>query len=180
VRPALFLALLLVVPARADLQPVTGANYKQAQKYSSTYLRQFVYDTIVVPNWIGKTDSFWYSYRTSKGTHYYRVNARLATREPLFDRVKLCTLLSELLQRPLDPAPLPLTRTTTNDEGTKLKLGVEKHQYEYDLSAEKLPRLGKAPPAPAPFGRGGRRGEFQRRDLDEQQLQQLREQQQQI
>jgi dipeptidyl aminopeptidase/acylaminoacyl peptidase len=176
IRPALLLAVFVCLPARGDLQPVTGANFKQAQKYSPAYLRQFVYDTSVVPNWIGKTDSFWYSYRTSKGTQYYRVNARSAIKEPLFDRVKLCTLLSEMLHKPLDPTQLPLSRTTINDEGTKLKFVVEDFQYEYELPTEKLTRLGKAPPAPPPLGFGPNRG----RQLDEQQLQQLRERQQEI
>src|SRR5581483_2131877 len=73
-----------VSAAHAEPERATQANYKQAFKYSSDYLRQFVYDYAVTPNWIGKTDSFWYSYRTSKGTNYYRVNPRHATKEPLF------------------------------------------------------------------------------------------------
>src|SRR5205085_2761551 len=92
---AVLLALLCLAEAPAQSDRVVGANYKQALKYSPTYLRQFTYDTAVNPNWIGKSDSFWYAYRTSKGTHYYRVNPRLATREPLFDPVKLGTLLSD-------------------------------------------------------------------------------------
>ena len=46
-------------PAEAQI-PVQGANFKQAYKYSSEFLRQFVYTGSVTPNWIGKTDSFWY------------------------------------------------------------------------------------------------------------------------
>jgi dipeptidyl aminopeptidase/acylaminoacyl peptidase len=116
-----------------------------------------------VPNWIGKSDSFWYAYRTSKGTQYYRVNPRQGTREPLFDRVKLGTLLSEAIQKPLDAATLPLTRMSSNDEGTKIKFVVEDFQYEYDLQAEKLAKLGKAPPVPAFQGIPG---QFRRRQLD--------------
>src|SRR5947209_4883580 len=78
---ALFVCLS---PAWAEPERVTGANYKQAFKYSPEYLRQFVYDSAVVPNWIGKTDSFWYSYRTSKGTQYWRVDPRQGTKTPLF------------------------------------------------------------------------------------------------
>src|SRR6516165_5031734 len=80
-----------VSAARAEPERVTQANYKLAFKYSSEYLKQFVYDTAVNPNWIGKTDSFWYSYRTSQGTNYYRVHPRQGTKEPLFDHVKLGT-----------------------------------------------------------------------------------------
>jgi dipeptidyl aminopeptidase/acylaminoacyl peptidase len=156
---AVLAALILfgVSSAHAEPERVTQANYKQAFKYSSAYLKQFVYDTSVNPNWIGKTDSFWYSYRTSKGTNYYRVNPKLAAKAPLFDRVRLGMLLSEMIQKPLDATSLPLTRVEINDEGTKIKFVVADLQYEYELQAEKLTKLGKAPPAPAP-GPGGRRG----------------------
>jgi dipeptidyl aminopeptidase/acylaminoacyl peptidase len=151
-----------VAHGRAEQDRVTRANYKQASKYSTAYLKQFLYDTAVTPNWIGKSDCFWYSYRTSSGTTYYRVNPRNATKEPLFDRVKLGTLLSETTQKPLDPAMLPLSRVTINDEGTKIKFVVEDFQYEYDLQTEKLTKLGKAPPAPPPLPAPG--GQDRRRD----------------
>lgn len=157
------LVLFAASPARGEPERVTHANYKQAFKYSADYLKQFVYDTAVTPHWIGKTDSFFYSYRTSQGTNYYRVNPRHASKEPLFDRVKLGTLLAEMIQKPLDPPNLPLTRVEINDEGTKIKFVVEEFEYEYELLSEKLAKLGKAPPAPPPGpggpggGRGGRR-----------------------
>ncbi len=177
-RPALLLGLLAVLlfpclaQAQAGPERVVSANYKQAFKYSDAYLRQFTYDTAVSPNWIGKTDSFWYAYRTSRGTSYYRVNPTLAIKEPLFNHVKLATLLSEMVQKPLDAVQLSLTRMTINDEGTRIKFVVEEMQYEYDLGSEKLTRLGKAPTGPRGFpGPGGGRGDFRRR------FEQLQEQQ---
>jgi dipeptidyl aminopeptidase/acylaminoacyl peptidase len=123
-------------------------DYQQAAQYSSEYLRQFMYDTAVTPRWIGKTDQFWYSYRTSRGTSYYRVDPKLGTKVPLFDRVRLASQLMELVHKPLEPVLLTLNRPNVNDEGTKLKFVVDDFQYEYDLVAEKLVKLGKAPPLP--------------------------------
>jgi dipeptidyl-peptidase-4 len=140
-------------PARSqspvEPQPVKGADWKQAYKYSPEFLRQFVYSTSVSPNWIGKTDSFWYQFNTSKGKQWYRVNPQHAFKEPLFDRVKLGAQLSEQVRKPLDPAQLPLTRVALNDEATKLKFVTENLQFEYDLRSEKLDKLGKAPALPA-------------------------------
>ncbi len=169
--------------AESQSQRVEQPNYEQALKYSNEYLRQFVYDSAVTPHWIGKTDVFWYSFRTSAGTHWYRVNPRLAIKEPLFDCVKLGSQLAEMVQKPLDCAQLPLQRESLNDEGTKLKFVVDDYQYEYDLVAEKLTKLGKAPAAPGGFGagRGGAgRGNFQQiQDQVRQQIQQLQNQNQQ-
>ena len=54
---ALSSLLLLFVPAApAEQERAARANYKQAFKYSAEYLKQFVYDTAVFPNWVGKTE----------------------------------------------------------------------------------------------------------------------------
>ena len=175
-------ALLVIVlaggPALAQLEPVHGANYPLAAKFSNSSLRQFVYDTAVTPYWIGKTDSFWYSFRTSAGTNYYRVNPKANSREPLFDQAKLAASLSELVQKPLESMQLPITRGSMNDEGTKFKFVAEEFQYEYDLPSEKLTKLGKAPPQTGGFGPGGQRGEGGRRGGQRQQQQQQQVQQQ--
>jgi dipeptidyl aminopeptidase/acylaminoacyl peptidase len=169
---AAVMALLYPSAVPAESERAAGANYRQALNYSAAHLGQFTYDTSVVPNWIGQTDSFWYHYKTSQGTSYYRVNARLATKEPLFDHVKLCTLLSEATQKPLEAAQLPLTRVSLNSEGTTLRFVTDEMQYEYDLKAEKLSKLGKASPAPA-FGPGaGGRGGFRRGGGQQQEQQQ--------
>jgi dienelactone hydrolase len=166
---ALSALLVLLGPSlmRAEPQKAAKANYKQAFKYSPSYLRQFVYSTTVFPNWIGKTDSFWYEFRTSKGTRYYRVNPKEARKEPLFDRTKLATQLSEVTRKAQDPNQLPLTRMSINDEGTKLKFVTEDFQYEYDLKAENLTKLGKAPAGGFNFAGGGDRAEMIRRFLEE-------------
>jgi dipeptidyl-peptidase-4 len=141
-----------------------GANFKQAHHYSNEYLRQFVYSTAVEPNWIGKTDAFWYEYRTSAGKQWYRAQPRDRTKEPLFDRVKLAALVSEEIRKPLDPLQLPLTRGALSDDGLKFKFVAEDYQFEYTLATEKLAKLGKAPRLPAGPG-----------NLSPEQLERLRE-----
>jgi dipeptidyl aminopeptidase/acylaminoacyl peptidase len=160
-------------------QPVKGANFKQAYKYSNEFLRQFVYSTAVTPNWIGKTDSFWYQYTTSKGRQWYRVNPRDAVKEPLFDRVKLGAQLSEQVRKPLDPLQLPLSTVSLDD--TKLKFVTEGYRFEYDLRAEKLTKLGKAPTAPGlPGGMSPEQLEKLRQLLGDEKFKEFLEQQQKL
>jgi hypothetical protein len=169
---AVLLAATLSLQA-ADSQPdrITHANYKQAFHFNGDFIGKFVYSTSVLPQWIGKTDAFWYSYRTSHGTNYWRVDPKSATKTPLFDHAKLATQLAELTHKPIDPIQLPLTRVSLNEEGTKLKFVVDELQYEWDLSVEKLTKLGKAPPAPRVPGVAGALG-FRRIDDQQQQQQQ--------
>jgi dipeptidyl-peptidase-4 len=99
------LAFGLVVHAQqpAPATPVKGANYKQANKFSDAFLRQFTYSTSVEPHWIGKSDAFWYEYHTSQGKQWFKVQPNQAKKEPLFDRVKLAGQLSVEVRKPLDP-----------------------------------------------------------------------------
>ena len=120
--PAAILPLALLAAGAAPADRPDNApspNYQAADRFAPAALRPFLYDTAVNPHFIGKTDGFWYAYRTSDGTNYYRVNPRLGTREPLFDRDKLANLLSATVQKPLEPALLPITRLVLNEEGTK-------------------------------------------------------------
>jgi dipeptidyl-peptidase 4 len=144
------LAFGLVVQAQspAPVTPVKGANYKQANKFSDAFLRQFTYSTSVEPHWIGKTDAFWYEYRTSQGKQWYKVQPAQAKKEPLFDRVKLAGQLSVEVRKPLDPLQIPLTRGSLSDDGAKFKFVTDGWQFEYDLAAEKLAKLGKATAPP--------------------------------
>jgi dipeptidyl aminopeptidase/acylaminoacyl peptidase len=160
------LALLLFVSAlataRAEIQSPPRVNYKQARKFSAANLRPLTYDTAVLPNWIGNTDTFWYSFRTSKGTNYWRVDAAAGTRSELFDKEKLASQLAELSRKPIDSLSLPITRTQVNSEGKKLTFVHGELLYEYDLKGEKLVSKGKAPPAPR-IPEGGRGTGFGRR-----------------
>jgi dipeptidyl aminopeptidase/acylaminoacyl peptidase len=140
--------LAFVRPAAAETERAGKANYKQAFKFSPANLRELVFDTAVRPNWLGKSDVFWYSFRTSQGANYYLVDPKAATKKPLFDRDKLATQLAETARKPVDAATLALTRVAVDDDGAKLKFVHGDFLYEYDLKAEKLTRVGKAPPAP--------------------------------
>src|SRR4051794_4004710 len=78
------LALLLFIPALAladNERPTPKANYRQASKFSAANVTARSYSTGVVPSWIGKSDEFWYEYRTSKGATFWRVDAAKKTKK---------------------------------------------------------------------------------------------------
>lgn len=172
--PGWVLVILMWLTLSAPAGTVTEPNYKAAAHFNSQFIKQFTYDLSVNPHWIGKTDRFWYAFKTSQGITYYLVDPVAATRVPLFDHIKMASQLSELAQKPLEPNGLTLTRMTNSDTGTKLTFVLEDSLYEYDLGGEKLTKLGKAPAEAAGAGRGGRggRGELQQQQQDDQRQQQ--------
>lgn len=169
IRWALLLSLLLCCVALAEGPiPITGANWPLAAKFNKESVRLAAVEAQVFPQWIGKSDQFWYALRTTEGTKYYRVDPSKRTKAPLFDATKLASQLSELTAVPTDTRTLAITRSQINDEGTKLKFVVGEFQYEFDLLTEKLVKLGKAPPV-SRFGppRGGEEKERERQKKDE-------------
>jgi dipeptidyl-peptidase-4 len=155
------LSLLVLVaalaPAQSGGKQAPKANYKLASKYSLANLTPMMYSTSVVPTFIGKTDNFWYSFRTSKGTNYWRVEPAKKSKAPLFDHEKLAGQLAELSRKPVEATALSLARTQVSSDGLKFSFAFSEMLYEYDLKDEKLISKGKAPAGP-PAGPGGRFG----------------------
>ena len=100
------------------------------------------------PQWIGKTDSFWYASRAPTGTRYWKVDPTKKEKLPLFDHVVLAAALSEAAKKPLDGDTLRIDRAVVSADGKKLTFVFSGNQYEYDLVAAKLKPKGKAPTNP--------------------------------
>jgi hypothetical protein len=142
---------LIGVATAADPQKVTGANYPLAMKFSKEFVAQHVPEggsSLVSPKWIGKTDVFWYSIRTPDGVRYWKVDCEKKTRVPLFDTGKLAAKLSEQSQKPTDATTLKLASESVTDDGGKFRFTSGEYRYEYDISSQKLAKLGRAPQGP--------------------------------
>lgn len=181
---ALLGSCLMVMPltlCAAEPEKVKQANYANAFKYSREFLQQFSYDTTVTPNWIGKSDNFWYVYRTSKGTTYWKVFPANKSKELLFDHAKLAALLSEQSKKPVEAHAITLSRVTLSDDSAKLKFVFDEYQYEYEIVANKLTKGTKASRTFTPPATPGLTEEEQRRrrELVDRMQQQDQQQQQQ-
>jgi len=142
--PSLIPFLVLATSTALFAQPGTStANYKQAERFSSEFLRQFVYGGSVTPNWIGDTDQFWYSFKSSEGTHYWLVDPDTRTKTALFDRARLAALLTEACRKPRDAGDLRITGLKIDDEGKKLTFTADKLKFELDRTDGTLKEVKK-------------------------------------
>jgi dipeptidyl aminopeptidase/acylaminoacyl peptidase len=151
---ALTFCLAVSSVSLAEMEKVTGANYPQAAKFNREFVYQHVQEANVFPQFIGKTDQFWYAVRTPNGTKYYRVDPTRKLKEPLFDASKLAALLSEAVQKPVDTDTLAISRTTVTEDGTKMRFVQSDFQFEYEFATGKLNKLGRAAPTPRTFPKG--------------------------
>ena len=143
-----FVSIAAFAPAQ---DRITGANYPLAQKFNKEFIAQHVQEVSVSPQWIGKTDVFWYSARANTGTRYWKVDPAKKERVPLFDHVALAASLSELAKKPLDGDTLSLSRVVVAEDGKKFTFVFGQSQYEWDLAAGKMKLLGAAPVGTGPL-----------------------------
>ena len=140
---AMFAGVSACAPA-AELEKVVGANWPQAKKFTKEFVDQHVHTTTIAPVFLGKTDLFWYAVRTPEGTKYWKVDPAKKSKVPLFDHAKLLAQLSEQAQKPLDAVGFQIRTASVTEDGAKLKFAFEANQYEYDLTANSIKKLGKA------------------------------------
>jgi len=138
----ILLALSVVCGATAQTTP-NKANWKLANKFTTDYIRQYVYSTSLTPGFINKTDTFWYSWKDSNGIKFWRVDPKARKKAPLFDSVKMAALLSEQVKKPYDTTNLPITTVTFDEKNDNIiRFNVEGLRFEYDTSKEELKNLG--------------------------------------
>lgn len=143
--------VIAVAPIVTAQERITGANYPLAQKFNKEFVAQHVREASVAPQWIGKADAFWYAARTAAGTRYWKVDAAKKEKAPLFDHGALAAALSEASKKPLDADTFRIDRVTVADDAKKLTFVSDDTRYEYDLTANKLKSLGKAPQGNGPL-----------------------------
>src|SRR5580692_6645972 len=104
---ALILSLAALLPGRALAQG-SLEDYQRAQRFLAGNLRHLVSPADVRPNWIEKTNRFWYRKGGPKGTEFILVDAANNTSEPAFDHARLAAALSRVSKHEYQPTELPL------------------------------------------------------------------------
>jgi dipeptidyl-peptidase 4 len=86
----------------------TLEDYQRAQRFLSGNLRHLISVADVRPNWIEKTNRFWYRKVSANGAEFILVDAENNTSGPAFDHTKLAGALSHASGHEYQPTKLPL------------------------------------------------------------------------
>lgn len=120
------------------------ANWKLAEKFTPESLRPYFYSTSISPEFILKTDQFWYSWRDSTGITFWRVDPSAKSKQPLFDTDEMAAQLSELLKKPYDRTNLPITTVRFDEKNVDLiTFTIEGNRIQYDLKTKEIKNLGR-------------------------------------
>ncbi len=114
----------------AENTPIKKANYKLAARFSSAKLEKMVFSTSVDPHWLKYSERFWYSYETPEGKTFYLVDPVRKIKRPIFDNVKMASMLTRITKDPYDAKHLPIKEFKFIKKESAIQFEVESSQYE--------------------------------------------------
>jgi len=85
-------------------------NYRAAEAITQWSERKLVRNVDVLPNWLGRTDRFWYRRDGVDGPEWVIVDAKSGERGPAFDHATLAGALAAAVGRPVPATDLPIER----------------------------------------------------------------------
>lgn len=119
------LAFNVVGQEKPDLKKSVKPNYNLASKFSPEKLKNLIFTTTVSPNWINRSDRFWYEYTTSAGKNYYIVDPARRTKEALFDPTDLAAKVTRIVRNPFDAQHLDLKNLRFTKDEKKVRFEVQ-------------------------------------------------------
>jgi dipeptidyl-peptidase-4 len=144
-------ATLLVAASSANAQVLPPnpqapkANWALFDRFSTAGTRGIVFSTSITPRWIGETDSVFYSWKDHTGEHWYLVDARRKTKQPLFDQHKFASQLSQLIKKAVEAYALSEEFTLINitKDHKNLRFAVDSERFNWNIGTETMTSLGR-------------------------------------
>jgi dipeptidyl aminopeptidase/acylaminoacyl peptidase len=133
-------------------------DYQRAQSFLLGNLQHKVFTGDVTPNWIEKTDRFWYRGINAKGTEFVLVDAGQNTSGPAFDHARLAEGLSTASHHIYQASELPFYTFEFVEDGKAIHFDVDESTWTCQLSnyeCKPLPAANSAPGAASSGALGG-------------------------
>jgi hypothetical protein len=111
----------------------TLEDYQRAQRFLPGNLRHQVFAADARPDWIEKTNRFWYRRVGPKGTEFVLVDAEKNTSASAFDHARLAAALSRATKREYKPTELPFDGIEFVNEGKAIRFQVIDEQWTCGL-----------------------------------------------
>jgi hypothetical protein len=115
--------------ARTPAQ-VSATDYARAEALIGWNARELVIDDAVSPRWTS-AHTFWYRNHGPKGYEYLVVDAATGAKRPLFDPVRLASVLSQRADTAYDSAKLPFRDLTLLRGGRRVRIRARRQKEHF-------------------------------------------------
>jgi dipeptidyl aminopeptidase/acylaminoacyl peptidase len=119
---------------RAARAQGTRADYERAERFLGSRLDSLVLNERAYPNWLGRTDRFWYTRDLPDGREIVLVDPVGPRRAPAFDHTRLAAALTEVLGRPIEATRLPLASFGLSATADTVTLEIEGVRWQCPLA----------------------------------------------
>lgn len=136
----LIFTLILVfagVGLLAQNTPIKKANYELPARFTPNKMKKLVFSTRVDAHWLKHSERFWYMYETSEGKTFWIVDPVKKTKRPVFDNIKMASMLTRLTKDPYDAQHLPIDTIKFKRNDTVIYFKVKKNQDVLDAEKRK-------------------------------------------
>lgn len=127
-------AVLGVLPSVVAAQGGALGDYQHAESFLPGNLQRHMYVADVQPNWVGKTNRFWYLKIGPTGKHFILVDAERNTQGPAFDQTRLAAGLSGASGKTYTASDLPFYTFTFGGGSKAIQFEVESTRWSCTLT----------------------------------------------
>lgn len=120
------------------------ANYKQAERFMKSKNSSLIGSTSVTPNYLKKSDKFWYKYQTDDGVRYYFVDPKAKIHRELFDREFMAREISQLTHGPINQKEIKLENIAFKEDEKTMKFQVDTFRFEYNIYTNRFVKIDSA------------------------------------
>ena len=112
----------------------TRADYERADRFLGPRLDSLVLNERVRPNWLGRTDRFWYVRDLPDGREVMLVDPAGPRRGPAFDHARLAAALADATGKPVDARRLPIDRLALSVTTDTVTFEIERARWQCPLT----------------------------------------------
>ena len=122
---------------------VTWADYARAEQFLPWNAAKRIFNAAVRPNWLGKTDRFWYRRTARDGASFVLVAPASGEVRPAFDHVLLAASLSRATGTPQTHTQLPFEKFSFVDDEGAIEFDAAGKRWRCDLDSYECAEVPK-------------------------------------
>jgi len=112
----------------------TTKDYQRAEMFLHFNVYNLVQNLYLNPNWIDKTNDFWYKTETDNGHQFILVQTSKNEVKPAFDHKKMATTLEKELGKTVNPDSLPFSKIKFKDKLKTIMFKADTLNFKYDIN----------------------------------------------
>jgi len=125
--------LIIIAIAKLSFSQGTTEDYQRAEKFLHFNVYNLVQNLYLNPNWINKTNDFWYKTETDNGHKFILVQTSKNEVKPAFDHKKIATALEKELGKTVNPDSLPFSKIKFKDKLKTIMFKTDTLNFKYDI-----------------------------------------------